>query len=325
MKWINSPRVLAATLCFFGAANSWAESVLNQLNRTLDGAHEYAARQTDFTRYELVLGALNYQYPSSPDEIEGFRAEKSRTFEGEIDRRVLDLQAGVGSLKAFSVIKEVLREEGFGIQFSCEGYSCGSIKGWSVFYPDQLDGSQSDQFFVSAIYPRDAPPERAFSAHISMVGGRVRVTLDEVTLLVELERSIDNYADAILAYWSENGFNQGISISGYGLGSFRLTDTMKLKYRAISRIIERNPDLPVQLLGYTDILGEKRFNQELSFNRAKVGAEFLATMGISENALHFEGRGVFTDVDDPRPQSAAPQHRKVMVFVNPLREFSSLD
>ena len=325
MKRINTLRLFPAIVCVFGAANSLAEPISSQLYNALDGAHEYSAQQTDFSHYELVLGTLNYQYPSSPNEIEGFKAEHSRIFEGEIDRRVWDLPSDVGTLKAFNAVENALREEGFGIPFSCEGSSCGSIKGWSVFYPDQVDGSQSDQFYISAIYPENGPPERVVSAHISMIGKNVRVTLDEVVLLVDLERSIQNYADAVLAYWSERGPDQNLSVSGYGLGSHELTETMKLKLRAIAKIIDRNTESPVKLLGYTDNLGEKEANKNLSLNRAKSVADFLIALGVSKDIVSFEGRGVFNYAGKQARRIAAPEHRKVIVVANTDNEVSSIN
>jgi|AZIH01.1.fsa_nt_gi hypothetical protein len=325
MKWINSLRLFFAMVCVLGAANSTAEPISSQFRDELDGLQEYSSQHTDFSQYELILGKLSYQYPRSPDEIEGFEAEVSRMFEGRIDRKVFDFQSDVGSLKAFSTIKEVLDDEGFDIAFSCEGSSCGSVKGWSTVFPDQADGSWSDQYYLSAIYPENGPPERVFSAHISMIGNRVRVTIDEVALLVDMERSIQNYANSVLSYWSEHGFGQGLPVSGYSVGSYQLTNTMKLKYRAIAKIMEIKPSFPIKLLGYTDLLGEESANRELSLLRAKSVADFLVTLGVPEGSLSFEGQGVFNYVKQDIFDKVAPQHRKVIVLATPPKSISSLN
>lgn len=324
MKWINLLRSFPAIMCLAAATNSSAETISSQLYEGLDGVHEYASQQTDFSKYELVLGTLKYLYPSSPDETEGFKAEKSRIYEGRIDRRVMDLPSRVGSLTAFNLAEKVLQKEGYQVAFSCEGNSCGSIKGWSAFYPDQADGSQSDQFYISATYPENGPTERVFSAHISRIGKNVRVTFDEVTLLVDLERSIQNYADAAFAYWSGKNPGLELPVSGYGLGSHELTEIMKLKFRAIAKIIDNHKQFPVKLLGYTDSLGEETFNEKLSLARAKSVADFLIALGISQDSVSFEGRGVFDDVGKQASRISAPEHRKVIVIANPENEVSSL-
>ncbi|PHQ25177.1 hypothetical protein CLH62_12580 [Marinobacter guineae] len=325
MKWINSFRLFFAMVCVLGAANSMAEPISSQFLDALDGLQEYSSQHTDFSQYELILGKMRYQYPRSPDETEGFKAEASRIFEGRIDRKVFDFNPDVGSLKAFSTLKDFLDGEGFNIAFTCEGSSCGSVKGWGTFFPDQADGSSSDQFYLSAIYPENGPPERVFSSHISMIGNRVRVTIDEVVLLVDMERSIENYANAVLGYWSEYGFDQGLPVTGYGLGSYELTTTMKLKYRAIAKIMENNPDFPIKLSGYTDLVGEESVNRELSLVRAKSVADFLVTMGVPEDSLSFEGRGVFNYMEEEVFDNVAPQHRKVIVVAFPAKEISSLN
>lgn len=325
MKWINLLTFLSAISCLITASTGSAETISSQLHKGLGGVHEYSNQQTDFSKYELLVGTLTYLYPSSPDETEGFKAEKSENYEGRIDRKVLDLPSGVGSLTAFNLAEKILQKEGYRIAFSCEGNSCGSIKGWSAFYPDQADGSQSDQFYLSAIYPENGPTERVFSAHISKIGKNVRVTLDEVTLLVDLERSIQNYADAVLAYWSGKGLGMELPVSGYGLGSHKLTETMKLKLRAIAKMIDSDTDLAVKLLGYTDGLGAEKFNEELSLARAKSVADFLIALGISQDSVSFEGRGVFNDPDIKASKTSTPEHRKVIVVANPDSKVSSVN
>lgn len=325
MKWIILLRLFPAIACLFSVPPSSAASISSQLYKGLDGAHEYSRQQTDFGQYELVLGTLNYLYPSSPGETEGFKADKSRIYEGKIDRRVLDLPSHIGSLTAFSLAEKVLRKEGYRIAFSCEGSSCGSIKGWSVFYHDQADGAQSDQFYISATYPEHGPLERVFSAHISRIGKSVRVTFDEVTLLVDIERSIQNYADSVLAHWSKSDLGQKLPVPGYGLGSHELTETMKLKFRAIAKIIDSESHFAVRLLGYTDPLGEEAQNEKLSFDRAKSVADFLFALGISSGSVSFEGRGVFNDAGKRASRKAAPEHRKVIVVAYPKKEVGSLD
>ncbi|SFR62673.1 OmpA family protein [Marinobacter daqiaonensis] len=308
-----------------GMSTSSAASISSEFTSALINVQEFSSEHTDFGRYELILGKLAYQYPSSPEEVEGFRAETSEIFEGRIDRKVLDLGAGVGTLKAMAAIKSVVDDEGFKLVFSCEHISCGSVKGWGVFYPEQEDGAQSDQYYISAVYPENGPPERVMSAHISMVGDRVRVTIDEVALLVDIERSIYNYANAIMNYWSKEGFEQGLRVSGYGLGSSELSSTMKLKYKAVAELINRDPRVSVKLLGYTDYIGDKGFNMNLSLVRARTVAEFLGDLGVPKQTLDFEGLGIFDYGSAEGLDTVAPEHRMVMVLVAPTTEISGLN
>lgn len=325
MKGINL-FVLFPTIVFFTA---WAEisvaSIAEKFNGELKTIDQFSSEHIDYGQYELVMGKLVYQYPDSPEEAEGFIAESSRIFEGRIDRTVYDLASSIGTLKSLSVIENIVDDQDYKIAFSCERVSCGSIKGWGVYYPEQADGSESDQYYISAIYPKSGPPERAVSAHISMVGGRARVTIDEISLLVDLERSIENYASSVMNYWSENGFDQGLSISGYGLGSSELTTIMMLKSRAIAKIIDKNPEISLRILGYTDQIGDESVNDDLSVVRAKTMADFLGTLGVPERSVDFEGLGIFEYANGVEVGEVAPQHRKVLVVASPPTALTGLN
>lgn len=325
MKGVNLFALFSAIVFFTGWTSNSVASIADKFNRELEPLDEFSSERIDYGQYELVMGKLVYQYPDSPEEVEGFVAGSSRIFEGRIDRTVYDLASSIGTLKALSVIENLVDEQDYRIAFSCERESCGSIKGWGVYYPEQADGSESDQYYVSAIYPKSGPPERVMSAHISMVGGRVRVTIDEISLLVDIERAIQSYASSIMNYWSENGFDQGLSISGYGLGSSDLTTIMMLKSRAIAKIVDRNPEISLRIIGYTDQIGDESVNHDLSVMRAKTMADFLATLGVPERSVDFEGLGIFKYSNGVEVGKVAPQHRKVLVVASPPTALTALN
>ncbi|MDY6929664.1 MAG: OmpA family protein, partial [Pseudomonadota bacterium] len=310
----------AASVVAFGysASGTWADTAATQFQNSLKGTEEFLSHQTDLDKYELVLGKPTYQYPSSPEEVEGFKAESSRVFEGQIERKVFDLQAGIGTLKAISSLKNIIYNEGLRVLYSCEQLGCGPIKGWSVYYPEQADGSQSDQYYLSAVYPEEGPPERILAAHVSRVGRRTRITIDEVDVLIDVKRSIQNYANAIMDYWSKEGFDRGLPVAGYRLGSSELTETMKLKYKAIATLVNGNPGISVKLFGYTDRIGDRSANEELSLERARKVAEFLGKLGAPEEAVEFYGLGIFDYANSEDIGEIAPEHRKVLVLGNPV-------
>lgn len=325
MKGTKLFALVSAIVLFTGWTANSAASLSEQFKDDLEHTDKFSYERIDYGQYELILGKLVYQYPDSPEEVEGFVAESSKVFEGRIDRTVYDMTSSIGTLKALSVIEELIYDQDFKVAFSCERTSCGSIKGWGVYYPQQADGSQSDQYYVSAIYPKSGPPERVVSAHISMVGGRTRVTIDEISLLVNVERSIHNYANSVMNYWSENGFDRGLSISGYGLGSSELTTTMMLKSRAIAKIIDRNPGISLRILGYTDQVGDESVNDDLSAVRAKTMADFLGSLGVPEQSIDFYGLGIFSYANGEEVNRVAPQHRKVLVVVSPPAALTGLN
>lgn len=317
MTRIKFVRCFFAIVLTLGISTGSTASISSEFINAIEDVQEFSSESEDFGRYELILGKLTYQYPHAHEEVEGFRAEASEVFEGRVDRKVFDLGIGIGTLKTFSAIKSVIKDKGYNLAFVCGQAACGSVKGWSVFYPEQADGVKSDQYFMSAVYPKDGPPERVMAAHISMVGNRTRVTIDEVALLIDVERSIKNYSNAILNYWLKKGFEKGMPISGYDLGSAELKSNMKLKYRAIAELIHSHPGISVRLLGYTDVIGSEKANKNLSSVRAKTAARFLNNLGIPEKVIDSEGLGIFNNVESTDPDTLEPEHRKVVVIAEP--------
>lgn len=325
MKWISVPGLITSMACALSSFPCFAAAVSNEVSDMLGGSTEFDSQQIDFAQYEMLLGPVVYQYPASPDEVEGFRAQDSRLYEGRISRRVLDFQPNVGSLKVFDAIEDTLHDQGFKIGFSCEGVTCGSVKGWGVFFPRQSDSVMSDQFFISASFPEEGPPERLVSAHVSRVGEQARVTIDEVDLLIDVDRAIENYANSLMTFWSDKNFERGLAISGYPLGSAELTNTMKLKYKAIARIIDNNPGLSLSLFGYTDRIGAEVANEDLSKVRAESVFEYLESLGVPKDLMDHKGLGMFEYTATFSTEDVAPQHRKVVVVPGSANALSSLN
>ncbi|GAB3938990.1 OmpA family protein [Larkinella terrae] len=80
--------------------------------------------------------------------------------------------------------------------------------------------------------------------------------------------------------------------------------------------LNRYPKLVIEIAGHTDNVGDRRLNQSLSENRARVIANYLLQRGIVENRLQFQGYG------DTRP--AAPNDNEANKKLNRRVEFTVL-
>ncbi|GAB3337226.1 hypothetical protein GCM10027299_48100 [Larkinella ripae] len=80
--------------------------------------------------------------------------------------------------------------------------------------------------------------------------------------------------------------------------------------------LTRYPKLVIEIAGHTDNVGDRRLNQSLSENRARVITNYLIQRGITENRLQFEGYG------DTRP--AAPNDNEANKKKNRRVEFTVL-
>ncbi|GAB3900289.1 hypothetical protein GCM10028803_22890 [Larkinella knui] len=76
------------------------------------------------------------------------------------------------------------------------------------------------------------------------------------------------------------------------------------------------PKLVIEIAGHTDNVGDRRLNQSLSENRARVITNYLIQRGIPENRLQYQGYG------DNRP--AAPNDNELNKKLNRRVEFTVL-
>jgi OmpA-OmpF porin, OOP family len=80
--------------------------------------------------------------------------------------------------------------------------------------------------------------------------------------------------------------------------SFVLRDESYSQLDKLVRTLQATPTLNIEIAGHTDNVGDRRLNQSLSENRAKIITNYLTRNGIGDNRLRYAGYG------DKRP--AAP-------------------
>jgi OmpA-OmpF porin, OOP family len=97
------------------------------------------------------------------------------------------------------------------------------------------------------------------------------------------------------------------------------TDTMTpeslVKYRSVFDDIKRRPVYQVEVIGYTDTLGDKAHNQQLSFKRAAVIRDRLIGDGLSASSISIAGRGDLDPAVPTGPQIDEPRNRRVEITV----------
>jgi outer membrane protein OmpA-like peptidoglycan-associated protein len=75
------------------------------------------------------------------------------------------------------------------------------------------------------------------------------------------------------------------------LGSDELTPESKVAYRAVFDDIKQRPVYEIEVIGFTDTLGDLPYNQGLSLARAAAIRSMLARDGLDRNAISIAGRG----------------------------------
>lgn len=70
-----------------------------------------------------------------------------------------------------------------------------------------------------------------------------------------------------------------------------LNDDAKFVLHDLVKILEKQPDVRLKIVGHTSEEGSPAFNQKLSEKRAKAVVDFLVARGINPDRLEYEGKG----------------------------------
>ncbi|MBI9068944.1 MAG: PD40 domain-containing protein [Salinivirgaceae bacterium] len=79
----------------------------------------------------------------------------------------------------------------------------------------------------------------------------------------------------------------------------------------LSKLLEENPDLKIEISGHTDNQGSHSSNQKLSEARAKSVVDFLIALGISADRLEYKGYAFDQPVADNSTQEGRALNRRV--------------
>ena len=91
-----------------------------------------------------------------------------------------------------------------------------------------------------------------------------------------------------------------------------LTDADQTALAEIASQVREHPDLMVNLEGYTDPVGTRDYNIQLSQRRAAAVQRYLVEKGIELSRIHWVGLGVLSGTGAPEEQA---KKRRVTVTV----------
>jgi len=97
--------------------------------------------------------------------------------------------------------------------------------------------------------------------------------------------------------------------------SDQLTPESQRQYRDVFEDIKRRPAYEVAVVGHTDTLGEKTYNQQLSLKRASAIRDELVHDGLDPHAITVAGRGEFDLAIKTPDQVSEPRNRRVVITV----------
>jgi outer membrane protein OmpA-like peptidoglycan-associated protein len=79
-------------------------------------------------------------------------------------------------------------------------------------------------------------------------------------------------------------------------------------------LLQNNPRLNVQVIGYTDSLGDPRYNLRLSKRRADIVGSYLRRKGVDPGRIHSIGLGSSNPMMPNRTQEGRAQNRRVEIL-----------
>ena len=77
----------------------------------------------------------------------------------------------------------------------------------------------------------------------------------------------------------------------------KLTDESKKVLDELAAMLQKHPNVKLQIIGHASSDGTKAFNQKLSVERAQVAADYLISAGIAKDRITTEGRGSSEPID----------------------------
>jgi len=99
------------------------------------------------------------------------------------------------------------------------------------------------------------------------------------------------------------------------LGSEELTPESKIAYLAVFDDTKQRTVYQIEVIGFTDTLGDLPYNQALSLARAAAIRETLVRDGLDRQAISIAGRGKRDLLVPTADQTSEPRNRRVEITV----------
>lgn len=87
----------------------------------------------------------------------------------------------------------------------------------------------------------------------------------------------------------------------------KVRDDVKKRLSRVIQLLKEMPDIDVEIVGFTDDVGSKAYNLDLSLRRAESVRDYMVAQGIDRRRLSVAGRGMA----DPFVSNSTPEGRAV--------------
>jgi OOP family OmpA-OmpF porin len=116
--------------------------------------------------------------------------------------------------------------------------------------------------------------------------------------------AVDNYGCPLTDAYTLHGIN-------FEFDSAKITSDSKATLDDALQILNRHPNLMVEIAGHTDSIGSAEYNQGLSERRARAVMDHFVANGISASRLTYRGYGETMPIADNGTPEGRAQNRRV--------------
>ena len=100
----------------------------------------------------------------------------------------------------------------------------------------------------------------------------------------------------------------------FDFGSTKIDKTAYDAIELLKIYMMKHPDVKINLMGYTDVIGPEKFNEKLSRLRSQTVAKVLIDAGIDKSRIHAEGKGEDTNIPKNSPDALQLARRVSVSF-----------
>lgn len=281
-----------------------------------EGAEPTGFRTRPFDRYALPIGAYGPQGP------------RALSLEGEVTMqawRIADARAGTAGVVAS--YRERLAALGFSTVFECRTTECGGFdfRFAVTLLPAPAMLIDAADFHQLSMRREN---EEGGSTFVSVLASRVLGTVYlQVTTVEAGERAtrvtpspgIEVAPEALILPQDERSLYDRLTEKGHvrveGLvfdtGGARLSPGSAEALDMMARLLARNPDIAVAIVGHSDNQGSLEVNVDLSRRRAEAVRDALVERGVEAGRLDAHGVGWLAPVSANTTEAGRALNRRV--------------
>lgn len=130
--------------------------------------------------------------------------------------------------------------------------------------------------------------------------------------IVEVEKVV-TVVDTVYVQQIEE-IEKNFNAAEFVAGKADLSEEAKFVLHDLAKMMQKHPELKLQLVGHTSAEGDAAFNQKLSEQRAQAAVDFMISRGIEASRLEAIGKGS-TELKNPENPTAPENRRTEFIIV----------